>query len=115
MNFIILFWLWRNGPSRISGGVTGRRSIRGRRVSPKLTSKDAVAYLKAVKEVFSDQRDKYERFLEIMKDFKTHRYPVPLVLFSPCTVDGFVDLAADIFLPLFPSLSEFAHKMSLQK
>lgn len=73
MNFIILFLLWRNGPSRISGGVTGRRSIRGRRVSPKLTSKDAVAYLKAVKEVFSDQRDKYERFLEIMKDFKTHR------------------------------------------
>ncbi|KAL6143381.1 hypothetical protein ACLB2K_054076 [Fragaria x ananassa] len=56
-----------NGPPQISGGVTGRRG------APKVTSKDAVAYLKAVKEAFSDQRVIYERFLEIMKDFKTHR------------------------------------------
>ncbi|KAM5581524.1 paired amphipathic helix protein Sin3-like 2 [Rosa sericea] len=61
-----------NGPPRISGGVTGRR------VAPKLTGEDAVAYLKAVKEVFSDRRDIYERFLEVMRDFKTHRI---------CTVD----------------------------
>lgn len=67
--------MWRNGPPQISG-------VTGRRVAPKVTSKDAVAYLKAVKEVFSDQRVIYERFLEIMKDFKTHR-SVPLVSFCP--------------------------------
>jgi len=35
----------------------------------KLTTNDALAYLKAVKDIFQDKRDKYDDFLEVMKDF----------------------------------------------
>lgn len=40
----------------------------------KLTTNDALAYLKAVKDIFQDKRDKYEDFLEVMKDFKAQRF-----------------------------------------
>jgi paired amphipathic helix protein Sin3a len=39
----------------------------------KLTTNDALAYLKAVKDKFQDKRDKYDEFLEVMKDFKAQR------------------------------------------
>ncbi|CAI8587747.1 unnamed protein product [Vicia faba] len=39
----------------------------------KLTTNDALSYLKAVKDIFQDKRDKYEDFLEVMKDFKAQR------------------------------------------
>ncbi|XP_010477744.1 PREDICTED: paired amphipathic helix protein Sin3-like 3 [Camelina sativa] len=39
----------------------------------KLTTNDALAYLKAVKDKFQDQRDKYDEFLEVMKNFKSQR------------------------------------------
>ncbi|KAK1302225.1 Paired amphipathic helix protein Sin3-like 4 [Acorus calamus] len=39
----------------------------------KLTTNDALAYLKAVKDMFQDQKDKYDEFLEVMKDFKAQR------------------------------------------
>ncbi|RWR84366.1 PAH domain-containing protein/Sin3_corepress domain-containing protein [Cinnamomum micranthum f. kanehirae] len=39
----------------------------------KLTTSDALAYLKAVKEIFEDKREKYEEFLAVMKDFKAQR------------------------------------------
>lgn len=39
----------------------------------KLTTNDALAYLKAVKDIFQDKRDKYDDFLEVMKDFKAQR------------------------------------------
>ncbi|KAL0813315.1 hypothetical protein Bca101_069758 [Brassica carinata] len=38
--------------------------------SQKLTTDDALSYLKDVKEMFQDQGDKYDMFLEVMKDFK---------------------------------------------
>jgi len=40
----------------------------------KLTTNDALAYLKAVKDIFQDKRDKYDDFLEVMKDFKAQRF-----------------------------------------
>lgn len=40
----------------------------------KLTTNDALAYLKAVKDKFQDKREKYDEFLEVMKDFKAQRY-----------------------------------------
>ena len=40
----------------------------------KLTTNDALQYLKAVKDIFQDKREKYEDFLEVMKDFKAQRY-----------------------------------------
>ncbi|KAG0503340.1 hypothetical protein HPP92_003412 [Vanilla planifolia] len=39
----------------------------------KLTTNDALAYLKAVKDIFQDNREKYDEFLEVMKDFKSQR------------------------------------------
>lgn len=39
----------------------------------KLTTDDALAYLKAVKEMFKDRKEKYDEFLEVMKDFKAQR------------------------------------------
>lgn len=42
--------------------------------SQKLTTNDALTYLKEVKDMFQDQREKYDMFLEVMKDFKAQRY-----------------------------------------
>lgn len=42
-------------------------------VAQKLTTVDALAYLKAVKDIFQDKREKYDEFLEAMKDFKAQR------------------------------------------
>jgi paired amphipathic helix protein Sin3a len=39
----------------------------------KLTTNDALSYLKAVKDIFQDRREKYDEFLEVMKDFKAQR------------------------------------------
>ncbi|XP_059670241.1 paired amphipathic helix protein Sin3-like 2 isoform X2 [Cornus florida] len=39
----------------------------------KLTTNDALTYLKEVKDMFQDQRDKYDMFLDVMKDFKAQR------------------------------------------
>lgn len=41
--------------------------------APKLTTTDALSYLKVVKERFQDKGDKYKDFLDIMKDFKSQR------------------------------------------
>jgi len=41
--------------------------------TPKLTTTDALQYLKNVKDIFQDKREKYEEFLEVMKDFKIQR------------------------------------------
>lgn len=41
--------------------------------SQKLTTDDALTYLKEVKDMFQDQREKYDMFLEVMKDFKAQR------------------------------------------
>ncbi|KAJ6313356.1 hypothetical protein OIU77_014790 [Salix suchowensis] len=50
-------------PQMIGGGGGGQ----------KLTTNDALAYLKAVKDIFQDKREKYDEFLEVMKDFKAQR------------------------------------------
>ncbi|CAA7031849.1 unnamed protein product [Microthlaspi erraticum] len=42
-------------------------------VERKLTTSDALAYLSAVKNTFQHNRDIYDKFLEIMKDFKAQR------------------------------------------
>ena len=42
-------------------------------VNQKLTTNDALVYLKAVKDKFQDKREKYEEFLEVMRDFKSER------------------------------------------
>eukprot|EP00252_Welwitschia_mirabilis_P014433 TRINITY_DN3170_c0_g1_i2.p1 TRINITY_DN3170_c0_g1~~TRINITY_DN3170_c0_g1_i2.p1 ORF type:complete len:1323 (+),score=353.10 TRINITY_DN3170_c0_g1_i2:643-4611(+) len=39
----------------------------------KLTTDDALRYLKAVKDMFKDRKEKYDEFLEVMKEFKAQR------------------------------------------
>ncbi|XP_057948540.1 paired amphipathic helix protein Sin3-like 4 isoform X2 [Malania oleifera] len=57
-------------PSR--GEASGQAQIIGGGAQ-KLTTNDALTYLKAVKDIFQDKRDKYDEFLEVMKDFKAQR------------------------------------------
>ena len=50
---------YRPGPSPNTGG--------------KLTTNDALSYLRDVKVKFSDNKEIYDEFLEIMKEFKAQR------------------------------------------
>lgn len=43
-------------------------------VDRRLTTNDALAYLKDVKGIFKDKKEKYDEFLEVMKDFKAQRF-----------------------------------------
>ncbi|XP_060214426.1 paired amphipathic helix protein Sin3-like 4 isoform X1 [Lycium barbarum] len=52
---------------------SGQSPMMGGSSANKLTTNDALGYLKAVKEIFQDRRDKYDEFLEVMKDFKAQR------------------------------------------
>lgn len=40
----------------------------------KLTAIDALKYLKDVKDIFHDKKEKYTEFLDVMKDFKEQRF-----------------------------------------
>ncbi|KAI4321360.1 hypothetical protein MLD38_034752 [Melastoma candidum] len=54
-----------------AGGNGGGGGVGG--TTQKLTTNDALSYLKEVKDMFQDQREKYDMFLEVMKDFKAQR------------------------------------------
>ncbi|KAH9773551.1 HDAC interact domain-containing protein [Citrus sinensis] len=56
-----------SGQTQVVGGGGGGGGAQ------KLTTNDALAYLKAVKDIFQDKREKYDDFLEVMKDFKAQR------------------------------------------
>ncbi|XP_051132564.1 paired amphipathic helix protein Sin3-like 3 isoform X2 [Andrographis paniculata] len=45
-----------------------------------LTSKDVLTYVKTVKEVFHDRKDKYDEFINVMKDFKAQRINTAAVM-----------------------------------
>lgn len=55
------------------GESSGQPQMIGVANTQKLTTNDALAYLKAVKDIFQDKREKYDDFLEVMKDFKAQR------------------------------------------
>ncbi|KAL2523463.1 Paired amphipathic helix protein Sin3-like 2 [Forsythia ovata] len=55
------------------GGGGGGGGGSGAGGTQKLTTNDALTYLKEVKDMFQDQREKYDRFLDVMKDFKAQR------------------------------------------
>ncbi|CAA0829989.1 Paired amphipathic helix protein Sin3-like 2 [Striga hermonthica] len=74
------------GSSGGTGGVGGGGSVNGGAIvnggggasvaaasTQKLTTNDALTYLKEVKDMFQDQREKYDKFLDVMKDFKAQR------------------------------------------
>ncbi|KAA3455980.1 paired amphipathic helix protein Sin3-like 2 isoform X2 [Gossypium australe] len=58
----------RGGGEGGGGGAGGGRSM-----SQKLAMNEALTYVKEVKEMFQDQKEKYDMFLEVLKDFKAHR------------------------------------------
>ena len=62
-------WIWSHGQSLVPEGGEGG-SVTWRKV--KMT--DALTYVKAVKDTFQDQKEKYDMFLEVLKDFKAQRY-----------------------------------------
>lgn len=72
-----IFWCrYLQSPISASGGTAGGGggSIGDGEInSQKLTTHDALSYLKDVKQMFQDQMDKYDMFLSVMKDFKAHR------------------------------------------
>ncbi|KAG8383142.1 hypothetical protein BUALT_Bualt05G0153900 [Buddleja alternifolia] len=51
----------------------GQAQISTASSAQRLTTNDALSYLKAVKENFQDKMDKYNDFLDVMKDFKAQR------------------------------------------
>ncbi|GJS76879.1 paired amphipathic helix protein Sin3-like protein 2 isoform X1 [Tanacetum coccineum] len=53
----------------VGGGAVGVSASSAQ----KLTTSDALTYLKEVKDMFQDQREKYDMFLDVMKDFKAQR------------------------------------------
>ncbi|XP_076908642.1 paired amphipathic helix protein Sin3-like 2 [Bidens hawaiensis] len=56
----------------VAGGVGGG-GVSGGSSAQTLTTNDALSYLKEVKNMFQDQREKYDMFLDVMKDFKAQR------------------------------------------
>ncbi|KAK3002319.1 hypothetical protein RJ639_021444 [Escallonia herrerae] len=77
MVFFFVLKLSTTSPWRRRRRRRGRRWRRWRngrwRCCSKLTTNDALTYLKEVKEMFRDQREKYDMFLDVMKDFKAQR------------------------------------------
>ncbi|XP_047312064.1 paired amphipathic helix protein Sin3-like 2 [Impatiens glandulifera] len=64
------------GPPQVPGvtaGGGGSVISGGGGDAQKLTTNDALTYLKEVKEMFQDRREKYDNFLDVMKDFKAQR------------------------------------------
>ncbi|XP_022999276.1 paired amphipathic helix protein Sin3-like 3 isoform X1 [Cucurbita maxima] len=55
------------GESTVQSQMVGGGSIQ------KLTTNDALEYLKNVKDIFRDKKETYEDFLEVMKEFKAQR------------------------------------------
>ncbi|THG18087.1 hypothetical protein TEA_024552 [Camellia sinensis var. sinensis] len=57
----------------VSVGKFCDQNLGGGGATQKLTTNDALTYLKEVKDMFQDQREKYDMFLDVMKDFKAQR------------------------------------------
>ncbi|KAD2028391.1 hypothetical protein E3N88_42000 [Mikania micrantha] len=63
------------GVGEVAGGsgAGGGGGAGGGSSTQKLTTNDALTYLKEVKDMFQGQREKYDMFLDVMKDFKAQR------------------------------------------
>ncbi|XP_047053944.1 paired amphipathic helix protein Sin3-like 4 [Lolium rigidum] len=84
-------------PAQLSGGSAAAAAA-----GQKLTTNDALVYLKAVKDKFQDNRAKYEEFLEVMRDFKSERIDTNGVIIRVKTLfNGYPELILgfNTFLP----------------
>ncbi|KAI3797514.1 hypothetical protein L1987_32772 [Smallanthus sonchifolius] len=59
---------------------SGRPQIEGGGRAHKLTTRDALTYLKDVKYMFHDNKEKYAEFLNVMKDFRAQRVDTTCVI-----------------------------------
>ena len=70
-----------------------------------LNVKDALSYLDQVKIQFSDQPEVYNRFLDIMKDFKSQRYAFDRILYASGIFLRFFECLFISALPSHPTKS----------
>ncbi|XP_019435131.1 PREDICTED: paired amphipathic helix protein Sin3-like 5 [Lupinus angustifolius] len=63
----------------------------GRRV----TSKDALSYLQEIKTAFKEEKEKYEHFLQIMKDFKEKRLDKDILVIG---TNGVISATNELFI-----------------
>uniref|UniRef100_K4BBP5 Paired amphipathic helix protein Sin3-like 2 n=1 Tax=Solanum lycopersicum TaxID=4081 RepID=K4BBP5_SOLLC len=83
-------------PASGQSGVGGGSSAGGASDSnSNLRTGDALSYLKEVKDMFRSQRDKYDMFLDVMKDFKAQRI-APLI-FLVIDIVGVMARVKDLF------------------
>ncbi|KAG5129517.1 hypothetical protein JHK84_035914 [Glycine max] len=61
------------GQNQVPGSGNGGDVCGGATTSKEVTAADALSYLWEVKAAFQDQREKYNMFIEIMKDFEARR------------------------------------------
>ncbi|XP_037403717.1 paired amphipathic helix protein Sin3-like 3 [Triticum dicoccoides] len=89
-------------PTQPSGGSGAATAAAAAAAGQKLTTNDALVYLKAVKDKFQDNRAKYEEFLEVMRDFKSERIDTNGVIIRVKTLfNGYPELILgfNTFLP----------------
>uniref|UniRef100_A0A453DN99 Uncharacterized protein n=1 Tax=Aegilops tauschii subsp. strangulata TaxID=200361 RepID=A0A453DN99_AEGTS len=89
-------------PAQPSGGSGAATAAAAAAAGQKLTTNDALVYLKAVKDKFQDNRAKYEEFLEVMRDFKSERIDTNGVIIRVKTLfNGYPELILgfNTFLP----------------
>ena len=74
-----LFYLTRMAIGPLNADVMSLycRPGPGPNTGGKLTTNDALSYLRDVKVKFSDNKEIYDEFLEIMKEFKAQRCGLP--------------------------------------
>ncbi|GMI69949.1 SIN3-like 1 [Hibiscus trionum] len=64
------------GQNQLPGGASSAGGGGMGSTSQRLTTNDALMYLNKVRETFQDQKEKFNMFLEVMRDFKAQRYAV---------------------------------------
>lgn len=77
----ILVFFYRSGQNQMAPAPAAFGT------TSKLTTNDALTYLKAVKVVFHDETETYDEFLKVMKDFKSlrsARYPSNFIFILNC-------------------------------
>ena len=70
---MFVFSVWSFGQNQVPGSGNGGDVCGGATTSKEVTAADALSYLWEVKAAFQDQREKYNMFIEIMKDFEARR------------------------------------------
>ncbi|KAF0898962.1 hypothetical protein E2562_012660 [Oryza meyeriana var. granulata] len=89
-------------PPQAAAAPPAQPAAGGATAGQKLTTNDALVYLKAVKDKFQDKREKYEEFLEVMRDFKSERIDTNGVIVRVKTLfNGYPELILgfNTFLP----------------